>query len=170
MGEEKSVQVAAVFDPKRFRNVLGRFATGVTVITTQDGERVHGMTANAFMSVSLDPPLVLVSLDNRCNMHRLLPVTRRFGISFLAEDHEHLSSHFAGRPVEGLEVAFVTREGAPVLDQAIAYLVAHVVDTHPAGDHTLYVGHVDHFEARDGKPLLFYGGKYRQLHEPTEGG
>ena len=169
MADDTPVQVPVLLDQKRFRNVLGRFATGVTVITTQDGERVHGMTANAFMSVSLDPPLVLVSLDNRCNMHRLLPVTRRFGVSFLAEDHEHLSSHFAGRPVEGLEVSFVIREGVPVLDQALAYLIAHVVDTHPAGDHTLYIGHVDHFESRDGKPLLFYGGKYRQLHEPSEG-
>jgi dGTPase len=66
--------------------------------------------------VSLDPPLVLVSLDNRCNMHRILPSTGRFGITVLAEDQEHLSSHFAGRPIEGLEVPFVTREGVPVFD------------------------------------------------------
>jgi flavin reductase (DIM6/NTAB) family NADH-FMN oxidoreductase RutF len=168
MEKDTTVQVPAI-DQKRFRNVLGRFATGVTVITTQDGDRVHGMTANAFISVSLDPPLVLVSLDNRCNMHRMLPSTGRFGISVLAEDQAHLSSHFAGRPIEGLEVSFVTREGVPVLDRGLAYLVAHVVDTHPAGDHTLYIGHVDHFESRDGRPLLFYGGKYHQLLERTEG-
>lgn len=170
MGNDESVQVSALFDQKRFRNTLGRFATGVTVITTRDGDRIHGMTANAFISVSLDPPLVLVSLDNRCNMHRMLPSTGRFGISVLAEDQEHLSTHFAGRPIEGFEASFVTREGVPVLDQAIAYVVAHVVSTHPAGDHTLYIGHVDHFESRDGKPLLFYAGKYRQLLERGEGG
>lgn len=170
MAKDTSVEAPALFDQKRFRNTLGRFATGVTVITTQDGERIHGMTANAFVSVSLDPPLVLVSLDNRCNMHRMLPSTGRFGISVLAEDQEHLSTHFAGRPIEGLEVAFVTREGVPVVDQALAYVVAHVVETHPAGDHTLYIGHVDYFESREGRPLLFYCGKYRQLLERSEGG
>lgn len=170
MAKDTSVEAPALFDQKRFRNTLGRFATGVTVITTQDGERIHGMTANAFVSVSLDPPLVLVSLDNRCNMHRMLPSTGRFGISVLAEDQEHLSTHFAGRPIEGLEVAFVTREDVPVVDQALAYVVAHVVETHPAGDHTLYIGHVDYFESREGRPLLFYGGKYRQLLERSEGG
>lgn len=170
MAKDTPIQVSAPFDTKLFRNALGRFATGVTIITTHDGERIHGMTANAFISVSLDPPLVLISLDNRCNMHRMLPTTGRFGISVLAEDQEHLSSHFAGRPIEGIELSFVTREGVPVLDQALAYVVAHVVDTHPAGDHTLYIGHVDHFESRDGRPLLFYGGKYRQVLERTEGG
>jgi flavin reductase (DIM6/NTAB) family NADH-FMN oxidoreductase RutF len=170
MAKDTPIQVSAPFDPKLFRNALGRFATGVTVITTQDGDRIHGMTANAFISVSLNPPLVLVSLDNRCNMHLILPTTGRFGISVLAEDQEHLSSHFAGRPIEGIELSFVTREGVPVLDQALAYVVAHVVDTHPAGDHTLYIGHVDHFESRDGRPLLFYGGKYRQMLERSEDG
>jgi flavin reductase (DIM6/NTAB) family NADH-FMN oxidoreductase RutF len=169
MEEGTPAQVTAVFDQKLFRNALGRFATGVTVITTQDDERVHGMTANAFVSVSLNPPLVLVSLDNRCNMNRMLPGTGRFGISVLAEDQEHLSTHFAGRPIEGLEVSFVIREGAPVVDQALAYIVAHVVNAYPAGDHTLYIGRVDHFEARDGRPLLFYGGKYRRLLERIEG-
>jgi flavin reductase (DIM6/NTAB) family NADH-FMN oxidoreductase RutF len=170
MRNDESVQVSALFDQKRFRNTLGRFATGVTVITTQDGDRIHGMTANAFISVSLDPPLVLLSLDNRCNMHRMLPSTGRFGVSVLAEDQEHLSTHFAGRPIEGFEASFVTREGVPVLDQALAYIVAHVVSTHPAGDHTLYIGRVDHFESRDGQPLLFYAGKYRRLLERGEGG
>ncbi len=84
-------------DTRQFRNALGRFASGVTVLTAEYEEQTHGMTANAFVSVSLDPPLILVSLDNRSNMHRILPQVRRFGISVLAEDQDALSNHFAGR-------------------------------------------------------------------------
>ena len=97
-------------DTRQFRNALGRFASGVTVLTAQDQDQMHGMTANAFVSVSLDPPLVLVSLDNRSNMHRILPTVRRFGISVLAEDQEPLSNHFAGRKVPGLHVRLVHRK------------------------------------------------------------
>jgi len=121
------------------------------------------MTANAFTSVSLDPPLVLVSLDNRSYMHRILPSAGRYGVSVLGEDQEILSNHFAGRTAEGLHLRFVTREGVPLLENAVAYFVVQVVDAHPAGDHTLYIGRVDHFEARDARPLLFYSGKYQQL-------
>ena len=152
------------FDPRQFRNALGRFASGVTVVTTRYEDRPHGMTANAFVSVSLDPPLVLVSLDNRSNMHRLLPATLRYGVSVLAEHQEKLSNHFAGRTVEGLHLRFVERQGVPLLEGAVAYFVVQVIDAHPAGDHTLYIGRVEHFESRDDRPLLFYAGKYQQLH------
>lgn len=121
------------------------------------------MTANAFVSVSLDPPLVLVSLDNRSNMHRILPNVRRYGVSVLAEDQQILSNHFAGQKVQGLHIRFVTRLGIPLLEGSVAYFVVEVIDIHPAGDHTLYIGRVEHFESRDDKPLLFYAGKYQQL-------
>ncbi len=121
------------------------------------------MTANAFVSVSLEPPLVLVSIDNRSYMHKILPGIGRYGVSVLAEDQEKLSNHFAGRTIEGLHLRFTTREGVPLLEDAVAYFVVRVVDAHPAGDHTLYIGHVEHFESREGRPLLFYGGKYQQI-------
>lgn len=121
------------------------------------------MTANAFVSVSLDPPLVLVSLDNRSYMHQILPGIGRYGISVLAEDQEAFSNHFAGRMVPGLHARFVTRQGIPLLEGAVAYFVARVIDAHPAGDHTLYISRVDHFESRDDKPLLFYAGRYQRL-------
>ncbi len=121
------------------------------------------MTANAFVSVSLDPPLVLVSLDNRAYMHQILPTIGRFGVSVLAEDQQHLSNHFAGRTVEGLHIRFLTRCDIPVLERAVAWFVVEVTDVHPAGDHTLYVGRVEHFESRDDRPLLFYAGRYHQL-------
>ena len=160
---QSQTQDAGTFNSRQFRNALGRFATGVTVITTQHEERTHGMTANAFVSVSLAPPLVLVSLDNRSRMHQILPTTGHFGISVLAEDQEALSNHFAGRTVSGLHIPFIMHQGTPLLEGAVAHFVAQLVDTHPAGDHTLYIGCVQHFEARDDKPLLFYAGKYHQL-------
>lgn len=157
------MQPAPPFDTRQFRNALGRFASGVTVVTTCYQGKTHGMTANAFVSVSLAPPLVLVSLDNRASMHRILPETSRYGISVLAEDQEILSNHFAGRTVEGLHIRFRERLGVPLLEGAVAWFVVQVVDAHPAGDHTLYIGQVEHYEAVDGRPLLFYTGKYQQL-------
>jgi flavin reductase (DIM6/NTAB) family NADH-FMN oxidoreductase RutF len=156
---------APSFDSRQFRNALGRFASGVTVITAHrpDEEHPHGMTANAFVSVSLDPPLVLVSLDNRSYMHKVLPGIGRYGVSVLAENQEILSNHFAGRTVEGLHLRFTKRDGVPLLEGAVAYFVVQVIDAHPAGDHTLYIGRVEYFEARDDRPLLFYSGKYQQL-------
>jgi flavin reductase (DIM6/NTAB) family NADH-FMN oxidoreductase RutF len=158
-----SAETKQSFDTRAFRNALGRFATGVTVITSLEHDRPHGMTANAFVSVSLAPPLILVSLDNRSNMNRILPSSGRFGVSVLAEDQEILSMHFAGRPQEDLEIPFVARAGIPLIDGAVAHFVARVADIHAAGDHTLYIGEVEHFEFREDRPLLFHAGKYRRL-------
>jgi flavin reductase (DIM6/NTAB) family NADH-FMN oxidoreductase RutF len=152
-----------VIDTRQFRAALGRFASGVTVVTTRHQDRTHAMTASAFVSVSLDPPLVLVSVDHRASMHQLLPITGRYGVSVLAENQEAVSNHFAGRPREGLEVRFLTREGVPLVEGAVAHFVVQVTDAHPAGDHTLYIGRVEHFETHEGRPLVFHSGWYRQL-------
>ena len=154
------------FNSQDFRNTLGRFATGVTVVTALENGNTHGMTANAFISVSLDPPLVLVSLDNRCHMHRILPTAGRFGVSVLGEDQKTLSDHFAGVKAADVEIQFITQAGAALLDGAIAHFSVKVVDIHPAGDHTLYVGLVEYSKYRDEKPLLFYAGRYQQLLAP----
>lgn len=150
-------------DPVDFRRTLGRFASGITVITTKHEGDVHGMTANAFVSVSLDPPLVLISVDNRARMKEVLPKSGRYGISILSDKQEDMSQHFAGRPKEGAEVPFIERDGIPLIDGSLAHLVCEVVDEHPAGDHTLYVGRVEHLDYHDGAPLLFYTGTYRNL-------
>jgi flavin reductase (DIM6/NTAB) family NADH-FMN oxidoreductase RutF len=157
--------VAAQIDTRQFRNALGRFASGVTVLTAESEGQVHGMTANAFVSVSLDPPLILVSLDNRSNMHRILPSVRRLGISVLGEDQDALSNHFGGRPSPDLHVRIVHRNGIPLVGGAVAYFVVEVDDIHPAGDHTLYICRVDLFEANEGRPLLFFGGRYHHMRE-----
>jgi flavin reductase (DIM6/NTAB) family NADH-FMN oxidoreductase RutF len=154
-----------LFDGRQFRTALGRFGTGVTVITTLIGTRTHGMTANAFTSVSLNPPLVLVAVDNRAHMVKYMMMGRFFGVSVLAEDQRELSDHFAGRGDQEMKINFVQKRGMPLIEGALAYLILHVVQLVPAGDHTLVVGQVDHLEcAPDGeRPLMFYGGQYRRL-------
>lgn len=153
----------APFDARQFRTALGRFATGVTIITAELDGQIHGMTANAFMSVSLDPPLIVVSVSNRAHMNELLTVGCNLGISVLGEGQEALSNHFAGRPIEGLPIRFVKVTETPLIEESIVHLVAQITAIHPAGDHTLHVAEVQYLDWHGGRPLLFYGGKYRRL-------
>jgi flavin reductase (DIM6/NTAB) family NADH-FMN oxidoreductase RutF len=149
---------------RALRQAMGRFATGVTVVTTVHRETIHGMTANAFLSVSLRPPLVLVSLG-RCRMSEMLPRTGRYGISVLAHDQEHFAAHFAAQRPSPVEPTFVWHKGLPLLDDALAHLVCRVADVHPAGDHILWIGEVEHLDHRDGQPLLFYTGRFGTLKD-----
>jgi flavin reductase (DIM6/NTAB) family NADH-FMN oxidoreductase RutF len=122
---------AQVFSLREFRNALARFATGVTVVTAIQDGKAHAMTANAFVSVSLDPPLVLVSLDNRSHMHRILSSVGRYGISVLAEDQKALSDHFAGRPIGEANIRFIDRAGTTLLDRALAHFVVTMFSYSP---------------------------------------
>lgn len=151
---------------RRLRHAFGRFATGVTVVTTElENGQVHAMTANAFTSVSLDPPLTLISISGHCRMTELLPITGRYGISVLAEEHEELSWHFAGRSGARVKPRFVWagNPSRPYVAGALAEFGCRVFDQHLAGDHTLFVGLVDHLAFRDGRPLIFYTGSHRSL-------
>jgi flavin reductase (DIM6/NTAB) family NADH-FMN oxidoreductase RutF len=150
-------------DQTRFRQALGSFATGVTIVTTEHDGQVHGMTANGFMSVSLDPPLVVVSIAHQARMHELLEASGSYGVSVLAQTQAQLSSHFAGKPEEGATIPFVAEAGVPLIEGAIAQVAAKICDAHPAGDHTLFIGEVLHFDWRDGQPLIFHSGGYREL-------
>jgi flavin reductase (DIM6/NTAB) family NADH-FMN oxidoreductase RutF len=156
-------------DPSlELRRILGMFATGVTIITTEVGGQVHGMTANAFMSVSLKPPLVVVGVDRRSKMHRLLHVGRTYGVNVLSEDQGGLSDRFAGRPkTAGPDPTFELIRATPLIEGAIAHLVARVEKTYWGGDHALFLGRVEHARWGTGQPLLFHGGRYQGLL-PTE--
>jgi flavin reductase (DIM6/NTAB) family NADH-FMN oxidoreductase RutF len=150
-------------EQRRFRDALGTFATGVTIVSTRSGELVHGMTANGFMSVSLDPALVVVSVASKARMHDLLLRAGRYGVSVLARDQAAVSQHFAGRPQDGQEVQLVEIDEVPLVAGALTHVVARVVDAHGAGDHTLFIGEVLHFEQHAGEPLIFHSGAYRRL-------
>src|SRR2546428_7383163 len=121
-------------DSRAFRNALGRFATGVTVVTTAVADGVHGMTVNAFMSVSLDPPLVLISVGKQARMHAHILQTTRFGVSVLSQDQAAVAWSFAGRPQEGPQPVFQWRRGRPPLADTPLHLVCSVEASSPRCD------------------------------------
>ncbi len=146
------------------RRTLGMFATGVTVITTRQGAQVHGMTANAFMSVSLEPPLVLISVDRRTKMCGLLHEGWRYGVSVLCETQSALSDRFAGRAGDDLpQPRFDLVKDTPLVEGALAHFVARVERSYWGGDHSLFLGRVEYARQGPGTPLLFHGGRYERL-------
>lgn len=154
------------FDERLLRSALGRFATGVVVISTGSGESLHAMTANAFMSGSLRPPLIVVSVGHRARMHERLMHAERFGVSVLSDEQEPHSRHFAGE----LQSRFAPRftevdglDGVVLLERAVARFGLRVTDRHPCGDHTLFVGEVLAFSLDERAPLVFFGGRYASV-------
>jgi flavin reductase (DIM6/NTAB) family NADH-FMN oxidoreductase RutF len=165
MSSQRSLPDDSLTSPitkESYRETLGLFATGVAVITICDaitgGPR--GMTANAFMSVSLDPPLVLVAVRHDAHMHDGIRRAKAYGVSILSEGMEREARRFAGQPVAVHEPppAFAIHDGVPVLAGASAWLVARVSGAHAAGDHTLYVGEITDLSSEHAQdsPLVFY--------------
>lgn len=156
-----------MIDSDTFRSVLGRFASGVTIVTARDDEGGdHGMTVSAFCSVSLEPPLVLVSIDHDASMYRLLLGHSRFGVSILSSDQEAYSRRFATDPDTGRfdGIAYSRGDsGVVLLDNALAHLECSVTQHFDAGDHTVFIATVERAEPRQGRPLLYYRGGYAQL-------
>ncbi|MFL9868892.1 flavin reductase family protein [Paraburkholderia fungorum] len=154
------------FDERRFRHALGRFATGVVVISTGSGDGMHAMTANAFMSGSLRPPLIVVSVGHGARMHERLMTSALFGVSVLSDAQERHSRHFSGEPQSRFAPRFAPVDGLPdvvLLEHAAARFAARVVDRHPCGDHTLFVGEVQVFSLDEHAPLIFFGGRYASM-------
>ena len=155
--------------PIDLRRACGQFATGVTVVTVRDGDGFRGMTANSFTSVSLDPPLVLVSIDRRNRTHQLLTEGEPFVVNVLSQAQQDWSDRFAGRHGD-FQNRFddiphtLSPDGVPVIAEAPASFTCRVVAIHPAGDHSLFIGQVEAIEHASGEsPLLFFGGTYREL-------
>jgi flavin reductase (DIM6/NTAB) family NADH-FMN oxidoreductase RutF len=154
-----------------FRKAMGAFATGVALITVDlDGE-VHGMTANALTSVSLNPLLLLVCVDHNARTHAHLHARKRFGLNILAENQRAVSEYY-GRPLPDQRDAEQqagarfdrTPQGTPVLHGALAYVECRLKSTQEAGDHTIFVADVDDVVIREGEPLLFFRGRYRKIN------
>jgi flavin reductase (DIM6/NTAB) family NADH-FMN oxidoreductase RutF len=148
------------------RRVMGHFATGVTIITTHDGDQRHyGLTANAVCSLSLTPPRILVCVDKRAESHGVFERSRSFVVNVLTRAQESLSRRFA---VSGgdkfTEVPYRTgRTGCAILEGALAHIECRLVEVLEGGDHTIYVGEVESAHADEGEPLLFFRGQYAQL-------
>ena len=153
-------------DSDLFRSVLSRFASGVTIITTHDGEgRDHGMTVSAFSSLSLDPPLVMVAIGHDATMAPVMATATSFAVNILSDSQESLSRRFSGKLDDRFAGVGTVRGtlGDALLDDALATLECRVVARHPAGDHDIVVGEVEEGVAHDGRPLLYYRGGYAQL-------
>lgn len=156
----------SVIDSDLFRAVLGRFASGITVITTRDTAGTpHGMTVSAFSSLSLDPPLILVCVANDATMAPLLAATETFAVNVLSAGQEAMSRRFAGKIDD--RFAGVGYHGGtlgdPILEDVLASLECRIVARHPAGDHVIVVGQVEDAAVHEGKPLLYYRGGYAVL-------
>jgi flavin reductase (DIM6/NTAB) family NADH-FMN oxidoreductase RutF len=155
-----------VISADEFRRVLGHFASGVTVITACDRDgRPTGLTASAFTSVSLDPPLILVCVDHKSQTYPALLERGRFAVNILATDQEQVSRRFASTRLEkfdGLKYE-ISDLGLPVIQEALARLECTTVNTHVEGDHTIFVGLVERAAVGHGQPLLYYRGKYHAL-------
>lgn len=157
-------------DPRQFRDALGRFATGVTVITTceADGAAPVGITANSFASVSLDPALVLWSAARSSMRHRHFSVAQAFAVHVLGFGQQSLAQRFTGKGegFAGLDHR-QNAEGVPVFDDVLARFECRTEATHEGGDHTIIIGRVIRFAlCREGEPLVFAGGRYGRF-EPS---
>jgi flavin reductase (DIM6/NTAB) family NADH-FMN oxidoreductase RutF len=152
-----------------FRRAMGRFATGVTVITTRLGDDLHGMTANAVTSLSLDPMMVLVCVDKTADTHDILSKAGVFAVNILNREQSEISDRFAKKEFDGahglddLPHSFATT-GAPIIDGALAYLDCRTLTEQHGGDHTIFIGEVvEAKELSDGAPLVFYRGQYGEF-------
>lgn len=152
-------------DTREFRNACGRFATGITIVTTEIDGEIHGMTANGFMSVSLEPPLIVVSVGKKARSHDLIGQSMKYGVSVLTEDQQAFSNHFAGRPDENLTIPWEDLDGNKVIQGSLAQFSAKVVDAHEAGDHTLYIAEVTAMTCTEGRPVLYYYTGYGKMAE-----
>ena len=153
-------------DGDLFRSVLGRFASGITVVTTVDARgRDHGMTASAFSSLSLDPPLVLVCIANDATMAPVMSAASSVAVNVLSDSQEAISRRFAGM-IDDRFIGLGHARGIlgdVILDDVLAWMECRIVARYPSGDHVIVVGEVESAGARDARPVLYYRGGYAQL-------
>ncbi|WP_058308370.1 flavin reductase family protein [Gracilibacillus massiliensis] len=147
-----------------FRKAMSKFATGITVVTTEFDNEVQGMTVNAFMSVSLDPQLITISLDHKTNFYQNADKIKRFGISILREEQKEVSMIFA-KQIDKKYDDFVSLDGIPVINNSLTTLACSVVNTVEAGDHMLLIAEVDKIKLDEGNPIIYYNSGYQKISE-----
>ncbi len=152
-------------DDARFRQAMGHFASGVTVVTTAAGNDLYGMTVSSFSSLSLNPPLILICIDKGVPTHDILKDAGNFVVNILEERQEHLSRRFATTSTDKFKgVAWHSGKlGLPVLDNTLAAIECTLRDVLDGGDHTIFIGEVVDAEIREGAPLLYYRRGYHEL-------
>lgn len=152
-------------DASAFRSLLGRFATGVTIVTARDSESAHqGLTVSAFCSLSLEPPLVLVCIDKTATMYELLTTCERFTVNILAADQEEIARRFATTETTKFDgIGYSIIEDDAVLDDALAYAQCARINSIVTGDHSIVIGEVRSATVSDGLPLLYFRGGYSSI-------
>lgn len=151
-----------------FRAALGRFASGVTVVTTKDNAgKLHGMTVSAFCSVSMNPPLILICILKDTPCYSAFEESKAFVVNILSENQEYLSNHFASRhhdKFSGIDYKPGVLD-LPVLNDCLVNLECRLKHSYDGGDHTIFVGEIEKAKVSDGKPLLYWLGKYREIND-----
>lgn len=152
-------------DDRLFRNAMGSFATGVTVITTEVSGEVHGMTANAFMSISLKPKLIAISVGENARMLGFIKDSKQFAVNVLSSAQQNESKQFSGQLNLEHEVQFVPYMGVPTLVDSLAVITCDLHSEYVVGDHTVFIGQVTGIKLEEKDPLIYSQGKYRELKE-----
>jgi flavin reductase (DIM6/NTAB) family NADH-FMN oxidoreductase RutF len=159
---------AVEIDPQAFREVCGRFTTGVCVITSFGPEGPSGLTANAVSSLSLEPPLMIVCFDRSARTLGAVEHSRMFGVNFLAHDQEEVAARFASKDAEEMKfkgVRWTERSGVPAIEGCLGLIACRLTDLLPGGDHLIGVGEAVDLVAGEGDPLVFYRGDYWSLSD-----
>jgi len=150
-------------EKRLFRDTVGKFATGITIVSIDYHGEILGMTVNAFMSVSLEPKLIAISIDEKASMYNKLQETQKFGLSILAEDQKEISMIYAKQMEKDREISYSMLDDIPVISDSIATLSCHVKDTAKAGDHMILIAEVTDLTVKEKEPILFFGGEYRTI-------
>ncbi|GAK10026.1 flavin reductase family protein [Geomicrobium sp. JCM 19038] len=154
-------------DDYLFRRAMAKFTTGITVVTTENGVETHGMTANAFMSISLEPKLIAVSVDHRASMFQKLKDANKFAVNILDQSQEDISKIFSKQLPGKENFAFADLDGLPVIPDAMVQLICSTYNKVEAGDHTIFIGEVTNLNIKDPEkidPLVYFEGNYRKLN------
>lgn len=157
-------------DTQAFRSALGKFATGVAIATTVDADgNYYGLTINSFNSVSLNPPLVLFSIDKSARVFQQFSACRAFGISILSTAQENLSNHFAFLQKENFSSVqtYQLQTGVPLIQESLSAFDCELFAAHEGGDHMILIGKVVEFVSQEGNPLLYYNGNYSMIEKST---
>ena len=166
-----SASETPIVDAAQFRRVMGRFASGLTVVTAEASGEIRGMTASAFMSGSLDPPIIVISVARKARMHDHLLAAGRFGVNILCADQRDIATHFAGRPVgRSRRDVRGSGTGSPCSSRARRSITATIEATHACGDHTIFLGRILTLTADEQPPLLYHAGQFRVLASDDAGG
>lgn len=153
-------------DDRLFRDAMGKFATGITIVTTDYNEEIIGMTVNAFMSISLEPKLIAISIDESASMYDKLQETKKFGVSILQKKQKDLSMIFAKQIEQNQKINYFHQDDIPVIEDSLVTISCHVKDMVKAGDHLIFIAEVSDIAINEGEPLIYVESEYQSLNSP----